>query len=404
MFLRYGPVPLVTKVLDPDGDLLSGYTERPAISTFINYILKELTECEDGLMDKPSADNKIGRVCKPMASALRSRITLYMASPRYNVCTWQEAADAALDFIDKYGSQYGLYYGDNLTPEKRYADAVLLPVHSGNNEVIFWRNDTRFGWDDVKYDTPVGEGGSGGICPSQNLVDMYDMANGQPPFTTYDETGNQVGNTVNGTSGYNEILPYVGRDSRFYATILYNGAQWNNRTIDISRGGADNPQGNANATPTGYYLRKYMPESILANNHTGVAYRNWVFIRYAEILLNVAEALNEAGSTDEAYPYVNQVRARAGLPGLTNLTKEAFRNRIRRERTVELAFEDARAWDVRRWNVAEKALGGTIYGMDVSGAYTRKTVTTRVFTPKMYLYPIPETEVWKANIANNEEW
>jgi hypothetical protein len=160
---------------------------------------------------------------------------------------------------------------------------------------------------------------------------------------------------------------------------------------------------------------KYQPEEILNNDHGGSSYRNWVIMRYAEILLNYAEALNEVqGPCTEVFNALQLIRDRVGmitkLSSRTDLqTKDALRNFIHKERTVELAFEDQRAWDVRRWNVAVEALARPIYGVDVTRSagnivYTRKIAQTRVFLDKMYLYPIPETEVWKANIENNQGW
>jgi hypothetical protein len=420
MFLRYGPVPIVYEVLDPDGDLLTGF-DRPANNEFINYLLTELAACEGNLMDKPTQDDLLGRICKPMAKALVCRITLYMASPRYGLMSWQAAADTAKSFIDTYGALYGLYYGTTGDPFQQYQGAILTPVHNGNNEVIFWRNDGFVEWAEVLNDVPVGEGGNGGLCPSQNLVDMYDMSNGFSPFDEYDETGAPVYSgtatpAVNAASGYSDANPYANRDPRFYSTVLYHNAVWNNSEIDVVKGGRDNPVGNANATPTGYYVRKYVPEVIIYNNHTGRDYRNWIFIRYAEILLSYAEALNEAsGPSPEVFSVLQQVRNRAGLTATlstrTDLqTQEALRRFIRKERTVELAFEDHRAWDVRRWNVAVEALARPIYGMEVSKdadgnlAYSRKIVQNRVFEDKMYLYPIPEEEKWKTNIENNPSW
>ena len=198
--------------------------------------------------------------------------------------------------------------------------------------------------------------------------------------------------------------------------MLYNGSKWGNGTINVLSGQRDNPVGNANATPTGYYVRKYIPENILDDNHTGTNYRNWIIIRYAEILLNYAEALNESGegTRTEVLNILQPIRDRAGmtakLTSRTDLqTKEERRNFIRKERTVELAFEDHRAWDVRRWNVAEEALSRSIYGMNITQSngslvYTRKISQKRVFTEKMYLYPIPEGEVWKTSIDNNPGW
>jgi len=430
MFLRYGPVPVVTEVLDPDGDLLSGYTTRPTVKEYVvDFILKELEECESGLMTYEDAwkSAQAGRIGQPMARALYSRVMLYMASPRYNAqsgITWQEAADAAKSFIDDYGANFRLFTmadadGNTLGVEA-YTNALLRNAYSGNNkEVIFYRNDVVIGWDKIQNDTPVGEGGKGGLCPSQNLVDMYDMADGSSPFAQYDATGapvytsNTTAPAINAASGYNDADMWANRDPRLAASVLYNGVAWGNGVINVVLGQRDNPVGNANATPTGYYVRKYIPETILSAEHSQTAYRLWTIIRYAEILLNYAEALNEAqGPSTEVYNLLDQVRHRAGISGnvadRSDLTssKDNMRNFIHKERTVEFAFEEHRPWDVRRWNVAVEALVRPIYGVDVAadGTITRKVAQNRVFDEKMYLYPIPEGEVWKTDIENNPGW
>lgn len=426
MFLRYGPVPIITKVLDPNGDLFTGYETRPSIKEYVvDFILSELQECEKGLMDYETGkkSQNAGRISQPMARALYSRIMLYMASDRFcneSGVSWKQAAKAAKSFIDDFGSVYGLYTSDQ-TPIENYTNAILRNAYSeSNNEVIFWCNDIKVGWSAISNDTPVGEGGNGGLCPSQNLVDMYDMADGSSPFAQYDETGAPIYNdtncpTIKAESNYDDSTPCENRDPRLTASILYHGVEWGNGTINVIKGQRDNPNGNANATPTGYYVRKYIPESILSVNHSGSSYRNWIILRYAEILLNYAEALNEdGGSREDVLNVLQPIRDRAGLTAKlterTDLQTQAeIRNFIRKERTVELAFEDHRAWDVRRWNVAEKALARPIYGIDVTQSrgkttYSRKIAQERVFTPKMYLYPIPEDEIWKTNIENNPGW
>jgi hypothetical protein len=427
LFLRYGTVPIVKEVLDPNGDLLTGYTTRPTIKSFVvDFVLRELQECESGLMtyDDGVKLANAGRISQPMARALYSRIMLYMASERFSTAsgvTWQEAADAANSFIQDFGQNYKLFTVTEASGTNGIAactNAILRTTYEGNNnEVIFFRNDVMIAWSDIQNDTPVGEGGNGGLCPSQNLVDMYDMEDGSSPFASYDKTGAPVYNgtatpAINAASGYDDSSPWNNRDPRLTATVLHHGVNWGNGTINVIKGQRDNPVGNANATPTGYYLRKYIPENILSANHSGTSYRNWIIIRYAEILLNYAEAMNEFnGPSTEVYDCLNLIRHRAGIKGnvedrndLTS-SKDNMRNFIRKERTVELAFEDHRAWDVRRWNVAVEALARPIYGIDVTAsAYTRKVAQTRVFEEKMYLYPIPETEVWKTNIDNNPEW
>ena len=161
---------------------------------------------------------------------------------------------------------------------------------------------------------------------------------------------------------------------------------WGNGTINVVKGQRDNPTGKQNATPTGYYVRKYIPEAILSSEHTGTSKRLWTILRYAEIMLNYAEALNEVqGPCTEVYNMLDKIRSRAGITGsVANRsdlkTKDAMRNFIHKERTIELAFEEHRSWDVRRWNVAKEALARPIYGVDVASnsAITRKTAQTYV--------------------------
>lgn len=428
LFLRYGPLPIVEDVLDPEQDMITPYKTRPSYAEYTEFILKELRESRADLLTYEDAwnSNRIGRLSQPMSLALESRILLYLASPRYaalgcNV-SWQEAADCAKAFIDTYGGKFGLYAEDTKSGAENYANAVLHSQYTGNNnEVIFFRNDTQIGWGNIRLDTPVGEGGRGGNCPSQNLVDMYDMADGTSPFAQYDATGAPVYNAqgvpaINPESGYSEQRMWQDRDPRFEASVLFHGTEWGSMNstgfIDVRRGMADNPIGNADATPTGYYMRKYIPASILASNHSGSAYRLWSIIRYAEILMNYAEALNEVGGpSDEVCALLDKVRHRAGITGNTAdradlKSKEAMRNFIHKERTVEFAFEEHRWWDVRRWNVAKEALSRDIYGIEVAqnGTISRKVAQKRVFEDKMYLYPIPEAEYWKTEIANNPGW
>jgi hypothetical protein len=422
LYLRYGAIPLVTDVLDPNGDLLSDYTERPTTKEYVvDFILKELTECEDDLMSYDDAWNATyaGRIGQPMAAALRSRIKLFMASPRYSVesgITWQDAANEAKNFIMNYGDKFSLMTTGASTKLVLTNVWLLTPYTEDNKEMIFYRNDGTIGWSGIYLDVPVGEGGNGGMCPSQNLIDMYDMADGSAPFVNYDATGapayNGVNPTVNAASGYSDANMWANRDPRLAATVLTHGAAWNGSVINVIKGQRDNPVGNANATPTGYYLRKYIPETILSADHTGNSRRLWTIIRYAEILMNYAEALNEVeGPTQEVCDLLDQVRHRAGITGNVAdrddlKTKDAMRNFIHKERTIEFAFEEHRAWDVRRWNVAKEALGRDIIGIEVAanGTITRKVAQNRVFQDKMYLYPIPETEEWKTGIENNPGW
>lgn len=425
MFLRYGPVPIVKEVLDPDGDLLTGYTTRPSIKAFVvDYILNDLEESKDSLLsyDDASGNTYSGRISQPMAYALIARIKLYMASPRYSAesgITWQDALDASLKFIEKFGDKYSLMQDDASKGPGYMTAWSFTPYGDKNTETIFYRNDASIGWSSISSDTPVGEGGSGGLCPSQNLIDMYDMADGSAPFTSYDATGAPVYDsngrpTINTESGYTDQTMWENRDPRLENTVLHHGSTWNNREINVIAGESDNPAGNGNATPTGYYVKKWIPETILANEHSGTAKRLWKFIGLNEIYLNIAEATNEISGpqNDNVINMLDAIRSRAGITGsVANRSdlmssQETMRNFIHKERTIELAFEEHRWWDCKRWNVAVEAFSRPIYGIDVAadGTITRKTAQTRTFESKMYLYPIPETEYWKTGIENNSGW
>ena len=424
LFLRYGPVPMVTTELDPNGDLMTGYTERPDLKTFMDFLFKEVKECEAGLKTyaETSDETYAGEVNQPTARALYVRMMLYMASPRFSAqsgITWQQAADAAKGFLADYGDNYRLETRTN-GGVAAYNNAWLLNSYADKNpEVIFFRNGVAIGWSGISTDTPVGEGGQGGLCPSQNLVDMYDMEDGSAPFTQYDATGAPVyvngKPSVNAESGYTDQNMWKNRDPRLAASVLYQGSEWNGRAINVIYGQSDNPIGNQNVTPTGYYVRKYIPETILSSNHSGTAKRLWRIFTYSEILLSYAEALNEAdyaGNKALVCNLLDQIRHRGGIIGnVANRadlnSQTAMRNFIHKERTIELAFEEHRWWDVRRWNVAGEALGRDIYGIDVAadGTITRKVAQQRKWQDKFYLYPIPEAEVWKiGQDFQNEGW
>lgn len=424
LFLRYGPVPMVTTELDPNGDLMTGYTDRPDLKTFMDFLFKEVKECEAGLKTyaETSDETYAGEVNQPTARALYVRMMLYMASPRFSAqsgITWQQAADAAKDFLADYGDNYRLETRTN-GGVAAYNNAWLLNSYADKNpEIIFFRNDVAIGWSGISTDTPVGEGGQGGLCPSQNLVDMYDMEDGSAPFTQYDATGAPVyvngKPSVNAESGYTDQNMWKNRDPRLAASVLYQGSEWNGRAINVIYGQSDNPIGNQNVTPTGYYVRKYIPETILSSNHSGTAKRLWRIFTYSEILLSYAEALNEAdyaGNKSLVCNLLDQIRHRGGIIGnVANRadlnSQTAMRNFIHKERTIELAFEEHRWWDVRRWNVAGEALGRDIYGIDVAadGTITRKVAQQRKWQDKFYLYPIPEAEVWKiGQDFQNEGW
>lgn len=219
-------------------------------------------------------------------------------------------------------------------------------------------------------------------------------------------------------SGYDPDNPYQDRDPRLAQTVVTNNSMFKGRAVEIWRGGKDGPPG-SNATPTGYYLRKYVIEDVsLDPNNTTTQQHTWVLFRYAEVLLNYAEAVNEAygpqgtaaGLNMSATEAVNMVRERVDMPPLQEgLGRGEFRQKVREERRVELAFENHRFWDIRRWQIGPSTQ--EIYGVNIDRLgennfeYERVLVEDRVWNDRMYLYPIPQNEVFiNESLEQNPGW
>ena len=279
----------------------------------------------------------------------------------------------------------------------------LWGVNNWNaSEMIFVR---RVGNTDSPERTnyPIGlENASGGNCPTQTLVDAYEMQDG---------------------SEVNPNNPYEGRDPRFAMTIAYNGDEWpNSNTTPLEtyvggRNGAPIPY----ATPTGYYVKKYLDGTIdiSASSSSGGTRHSWITFRLGEFLLNYAEAafkyLGSADATTEELPIsareaVNRIRQRSDVnmpvfpEGMSNTE---FWERYKKERMVELAFEGHRFWDVRRWKEGGfDHLDRMIITRNENGTYTY-TVQRKdlVWDDCMYFYPIPDSEIRKnPNLTQNPGW
>ena len=390
---RYGPIPIVTSTLSINRNYEN--TPRPTMKEVVDFIAKECDIAADTLELTPwrNVNDAFGRATKGAALALKSRLLLYAASPLYvdfgdtneankptDVALWKSAADAAKAVIDL--NQYEL--------ASSYAD--LFKNDFQNKEYIFVRRYAANS-DFEKSNFPVSFGGKGGTNPSQNLVDDYEMLDGTP-FDWNDPA--------------KAAQPFENRDARLGATILMNMAPFKGKKVATYPEGAD-ASPNPNATKTGYYLRKFLNEDV--NIQTGGSSSGHVvpLFRLAEIYLNYAEALNECDPTNpDIALYLNKVRNRASLPNVSALSQEQMRAVIQHERRVELAFEEHRSWDVRRWKIASSTLGAPLMGVQIErkplGGYTYMPVKVeqRVFQHKMYWYPIPQSEVlklkqWKQN-------
>jgi len=385
---NYGGVVLMGDKVVNLGDNLQDPSlfNRATLAASIAYATAQLDDAASKLPLSNSSTWALGRATKGAALAVKSRLLLYAASPLYNVGTWADAAAAAKAVMDL--GKYSLDQGG-------YSQLFLNP---NSNEIIFERlyypntaPHTRL----EIANGPNGYDGWGGNTPLQNLVDDYEMDNGKP--------------ITDAASGYDAQNPYVNRDPRFYATILYNKAPYRGSTVDVYLpGGKDSNQGpsNWNTSLTGYYLRKFMNDAYPIDNPWSVAgAQPWIYFRYAEILLNYAEAQNEAVGPDASvYQAINSVRQRTSvnMPPLAGLSQSDMRNAIRYERRVELAFEEHRFYDVRRWKIASQTENVPAYGTSVtvnSGSETgylyaqKVALASRSFNDREYWLPIPLSEI-----------
>lgn len=399
----YGDVPFTTKVLT---EAEANSLERTPASQVFDFIISECDAVAPQLpVDYSKLDNdaaggtnpEAGRVTRGAALALKARASLYCASKLFNDSEnrdlYKRAATASLDVIN--------YCGENNITLGKYTDLWGADNWKAS-EMIFVRRvgDTD---DPERTNFPIGmENAKSGNCPTQTLVDAYEMKNGGEP---------------------NQKDPYTGRDPRFAMTIAVNGDKWPNTNpnpLEIYTGGRDAAPV-PYATPTGYYVKKYVDGAtdISASTSSGGKRHSWITFRLGEFLLNYAEAtfkyfgsadIKDAELTMTAREAVNKVRKRTGvdMPDFPEgMSSSDFWSRYKNERMVELAFEGHRFWDVRRW----KEGGFTSIGRmlitknsDDSFTYTR-SIKALVWDDKMYFYPIPDSEIRKnPNLKQNPGW
>ncbi|WP_270087706.1 RagB/SusD family nutrient uptake outer membrane protein [Sphingobacterium sp. SYP-B4668] len=404
----YGGVVLRTDVSGASGGVDDGanasdvHRARATEAESWDYVLKELQWSAEHLPESwPSAWE--GRATKKTAYGLLSRMALHAKE-------WQIAVDAA-EKVKQLGGRLAADY------------SKVFQVDGGQDntgEILFKLNflsgSVMHNYD--KYNRPFGDKDVHSTdvyaehVPTAELADLYEFKDGTNfSWTTY-------GNT--------HADPYTDREPRFHATILYNGAKWENRTIETFVGGADGFQAftqagaTAGHTCTGYYLRKYLQEGNADFVTQGSSQYDAV-LRYAEVLLNKAEAYAEldfGGYRSQALDALNEVRNRVGLPSRTPAdtpTKEVFMEYLRKERAVELAGEGLRYWDLRRWKRAEAVINGkNAHGTKITkaanGSLSYETVAVdggspRIFLTKYYYFSLPTAETANNNLAdNNPNW
>lgn len=404
---RFGGVPLIDRAFEVNENL---DIPRNTYQECLIFILADLAAAESLPLDYDNAN--YGRATLGAARALKSRVLLYAASKLNNEADdkakWASAAQAAKDVMDM--NLYAL--------QSTYSD--ILNVASSPEYIMMKIRGPRINSDNkiVDFSQSPGSGAiSGSMNPTQNHVDLYEMKNGKA--------------ITDPTSEYNPQAPYANRDPRLGFNVLYNDQTWQGRKLEMWYTETTNANGqkvttysrdwnatNPIYTATRYYCRKYWPEPYI-RNVTGTALLNYVYFRYAEILLNYAEAQNEAVGPDASvYNAINEIRSRAevAMPNLPlGLNQTEMRARIRNERAVELAFEDHRWYDIMRWKAGPAIVAQPVYGMNIlknaNGSFTYNRVLLpntyqKVFLDHMHRYPIPRTEINKSNniLLQNPGW
>jgi hypothetical protein len=428
---RWGGVPLITNSYTIDDVDEIKNQVRASYEDCVKFMVDELDDAAKELPATHSGDN-YGRATSVAALALKSRILLYAASDLMNVDVkmpevgytspdskrWEKAAQAADDAL-KAALENGYSLYKQLSDPAANYQKIFLDNTSANTEMIFARMGTASNLGEnlsslEQYNFSNGFGGWGGNCPLQELVDDYEVVN------------DGVASRFNWNNAGQAADPYINRDPRFYASILYDGAPWKERTLEIywdvdtsgkeTGGGRDSKYGidDWNTSPTGYNMKKFMDESYVGNSWNFSA-KNWIWLRVAELYLNKAEALYHTGDEAGARNAVNEIRDRAQMPHITSSGAQLLED-IKHERRIELVFEEHRYFDVRRWKEGSKYLGRTVHAITVKkypdGHKTYEVTPlrsdvggARLFDNKMYWLPILKSEIDKnPNLKQNPDY
>ncbi|WP_343537588.1 RagB/SusD family nutrient uptake outer membrane protein [Sphingobacterium thalpophilum] len=428
----YGGIPVDNKVYTlNDKDFM---VPRNSYEQCVNAIVNDLDSA--ALLLKGVQVPK-GRAGETAALALKARVLLYAASdlhdankagakssllkgyekPEYLMYTsgsqmtrWTKAKEAARAILDHAEFAYKLDLTSPATANEGTANYMALSLGGGSKmadaaaakDIILGRffvdeKDERGGW--VGRDNgPNGYHNWAGNTPIQLLVDDYEMLSGQK----FDWA--------------NPIMaanPYQNRDPRLKATILYDGAEWKPRTADVAQRDPNNqiqtgqyeiingegqktihfgldtrksPIEDWNGSRTGYYMRKFIDPDPAQEDQNTRQRIPWPMLRYTEAVLNYVEACIELGEEEEARTWLNKIRFRAGMPAITE-TGQALKNRYRNERRIELAYEEHRFFDARRWMIAEETLGRKANIINITGTLKdNKKVTLYKYDPNSYSY------------------
>ncbi len=400
---QYGDVPFTEDVLT---EAEANALKRTPKSQIFDFIVSECDAIADSLPDSYAnlAGKETGRVTRLAVLALKARMLLYRASPLFtdgvdNKDYWREAAIASMDVINacQAAGRKLVKYTELWGANNWKASEIIFARKIGSTSQL------------ESLNFPIGvEGGNSGNCPTQTMVDAYEMKNGMK----WNEPG----------SGYDESKPYANRDPRFGYTIAYNGSTWPYDELQTYVGGA-NALPIAGGTPTGYYLKKFLDTTVSLNpNSPSSKPHAWITFRLGEFYLNYAEAIfNYLGSADasdsaaglpmSATEAVNVIRNRSDvkMPVFPEgLTAEEFKKKYINERMVELAFEGHRFWDLRRWKMGDvlKQVDVMTINRNEDGSLTYiRSTKKRIWDDKMYWFPISNTErMINPGLEQNPGW
>ncbi|HET9571049.1 MAG TPA: RagB/SusD family nutrient uptake outer membrane protein [Bacteroidales bacterium] len=459
---RYGGVPYLTKSLKETDDL---DLPREPYDTCVAKIVRDLDAALPNL-PKFSAQTTtdFGRPTISAALALKAKVLLYAASPlnteSYDINIgsrdtslyyferpntpeeihqkWVDAATAAYELIKLEDE------GECALADSAHYRNIFYQTNSAdvkNKETLFCRIDGSYtfsggkalmgwiGFSDVS--ASKGYGGAAGTFPTQNLIDMYEMADGSIPITGYNADGSPI---INAATGYTEQNMWKNRDPRLSLTVLCNQDQWQDRPVQIwfyknnpTISGSEMKDAQ-DYTTTGYLCKKTWPED-LRQGETKTAYMNWIWFRYTDVLLWYAEAMDQAfgpdvdglGNGKTASWALNRIRnrmnpKRAHLRDLVTSDKNYFLERLMNERAIEFVYEEQRWWDVIRYKKGTDIFNKPVYGVRIFSPTTSPTPTTtfeinrrkienRVFYDYMHKYPIPYAEIEKSvKLKQNPGW
>lgn len=399
---RYGGVPIMNEPLDPNNASSWKTVSRNSVDDCLHYIVMLCDSAARIIPANLSAYSwyDLGRVTYGAIKSLKAKTILYGASPLFtkagSTYTWADAASALHDVIalNAYSldANYVNLFGSNNSSSKE----LILYRRYGNVNTVEKNN----------FPIVFQNANGNSVTPTQNLVDAFEVLE-------KDGSGNITGShAFNWNNPSDAATPYVNRDPRLAATVVYNGSTFSSTVIETFTGG-NSGQPKQNATKTGYYLSKWVNPSVDLVANTSTAH-TWSYLRYGEILLDYAEAMYNAygASADNGYGLtaiaaLNLVRKRVQMPALT--AAQLNQQSIEHERNVELSFEDQRLWDVRRWAEGTQYFNTPVNRISITNngglySYTVQKLEDRKFEQKMDWYPIPQDEITKTGWTQNANW